>query len=170
MNWSVVVHLFLAALFASLLARNLLGQDAVAATVSGALYGLSGFVGSQVGHLNQLNAAAWLPAALLVEHLALSRRRFRWVALLALLMAVQLLAGHAQETYMTAVLLGLYGAFFVLWQAGRAARPAPARPPTALRGTSLLGWPGAPGPPSPSASPGPWPGAWPPCSSCPPTS
>ena len=76
MNWSVVVHLFLAALFASLLARYLLGQDALAATVSGALYGLGGFVGSQVGHLNQLNAAAWLPAALLVEHLALSRRRF----------------------------------------------------------------------------------------------
>ncbi|HEX2326074.1 MAG TPA: YfhO family protein, partial [Chloroflexota bacterium] len=137
MNWSVVVHLFLAALFASLLARHLLGQDALAATVSGALYGLGGFVGSQVGHLNQLNAAAWLPAALLVEHLALSRRRFGWVALLALLMAVQLLAGHAQETYMTAVLLGLYGAYFVLWQS---AAPLLASGRTAGRGArdSLL--------------------------------
>ena len=65
MNWSVVLHLFLAAFFAYLLARTMLGLDAVSATVAGALYGLSGFVGSQVGHLNQLNAAAWLPAALL---------------------------------------------------------------------------------------------------------
>src|SRR4029450_6041743 len=111
-----VVHLFLAAGFAYLLARRLLGQDAVAATVAGALYGLSGFVGAQVGHLNQLNAAAWLPAALLVEHLALAERRPRWIALLALIMAVQLLAGHAQETYMTAVLLGLYAAWVVLFR------------------------------------------------------
>ena len=129
MNWSVVLHLFLAAFFGYLLARKMLGQDAVGATVAGALYGLSGFVGSQVGHLNQLNAAAWLPAALLVEHLALTERRPRWVALLALTMAVQLLAGHAQETYMTAVLLGLYAAFFVLWRLARARR----RPASVLR-------------------------------------
>ncbi|MGH2367896.1 MAG: hypothetical protein ACRDI2_06845, partial [Chloroflexota bacterium] len=113
MNWSVVLHLFLAAYFAYLLACRLVGLDAVSATVAGALYGLGGFVGSQVGHLNQLNAAAWLPAALLVLHLALIERRPRWVALLAVVLAVQLLAGHAQESYMTLVLLAGYASFHV---------------------------------------------------------
>ncbi|MDQ3703142.1 MAG: hypothetical protein M3442_19820, partial [Chloroflexota bacterium] len=40
MNWSVVLHLFLAAHFAYLLARGLVGLDRVSATVAGALYGL----------------------------------------------------------------------------------------------------------------------------------
>lgn len=128
MNWSVVLHLFLAAYFAYLLARGLVGLDRVSATVAGALYGLSGFVGAQVGHLNQLNAAAWLPAALLVAHRALTERRPRWIALLALILAVQLLAGHAQESYMTLVLLAAYAAFFVVrcavvaWRSGPAGR------------------------------------------------
>lgn len=124
MNWSVMLHLFLAALFTYLLGRVLAGLDRVGATVAGALYGLGGFVGSQVGHLNQLNAAVWLPAALLVEHRALAERRPRWIALLALILAVQLLAGHAQESYMTLVLLAGYAVFFVARRAFAVWRPS----------------------------------------------
>src|SRR5919199_1507187 len=115
MNWSVALHLFLAAYFAYLAGRHVAGLDAASATVAGALYGLSGFVGAQVGHLNQLNAAAWLPAALCTLHLALSRRDRRWVAATALVLAVQLLAGHAQESYMTLALLAGYATFHVAW-------------------------------------------------------
>lgn len=111
MNWSVAGHLFLCAYLGYLAARHVAGLDRVGATVAGAAYGLSGFVGAQVGHLNQLNAAAWLPAALLAFHLAVTQRSLRWVALTAIALGVQLLAGHAQESFMTVVLLGAYGVF-----------------------------------------------------------
>ncbi|MGI8423894.1 MAG: hypothetical protein ACR2NO_07260 [Chloroflexota bacterium] len=114
MNWSVVLHLFLCAYFAFVAARVVLGVDFLSATVAGALYGLSGFVGAQVGHLNQLNAAAWLPLALTTCHLALIRRSSRWTAATAATLGVQLLAGHAQESYMSVATLGGYAAFWVV--------------------------------------------------------
>ena len=130
MNWSVVVHLFLCTYFGYLAARTVLRIDALSAAVAGALYGLSGFVGAQVGHLNQLNAAAWLPLALATLHCALTRRSWRWVATTAGVLGVQLLAGHAQETYMTLTTLGGYAAFHVVHAgvstglAGRSVWPA----------------------------------------------
>jgi hypothetical protein len=119
MNWSVVLHLGLCAYFGYLAARIVVGVDALSAVVGGALFGLSGFVGAQVGHLNQLNAAAWLPLALVALHQALERRSPRWVAALAVVLGVQLLAGHAQESYMTVALLGGYALFRVLLAARR---------------------------------------------------
>ncbi|HEU5315027.1 MAG TPA: hypothetical protein VFX49_02890, partial [Chloroflexota bacterium] len=123
MNWSVIVHLALCAYLGYLAARVVVGVDAMSGAVGGALYGLSGFVGAQVGHLNQLNAAAWLPLALVTLHLALERRSPRWVAALAVVLGIQLLAGHAQESYMTVAVLGAYVLFRVALAARRGVRP-----------------------------------------------
>ena len=114
MNLSVALHLFLAAWFAYMAARGIMGLDRLSATVAGALYGLSGFVGSQVGHLNQLNAAAWLPLSILTLHLSLTRHSPRWIAATGAILGIQLLAGHAQESYMTVVALGAYAAFHTI--------------------------------------------------------
>lgn len=111
MNWSVVLHLFLAAYFTYLLARTALRVDRVSASMAGLVYAFGGFVGAQVGHLNQLNAAAWLPLLLVTAHLAWERRSSAWTIGSGLLIATQLLAGHAQESYMTLVAMGLYLAF-----------------------------------------------------------
>src|SRR5688500_12846508 len=123
MNWSVIAHLFLCAYFGFVAARVVLGLDTISAVVAGALYGFSGFVGAQVGHLNQLNAAAWLPLALATTHLALTRRAPRWIAATAAVLGVQLLAGHAQESYMTVAALGGYALFWLLAQLRRGWRP-----------------------------------------------
>jgi hypothetical protein len=141
MNWSVVGHLYLASLTAYLAARQIVGLDRLSACVAGAIYSLGGFVGAQVGHLNQLNAAAWLPLALVALHRALTRHSRRWVALLAVILAVQLLAGHAQESYMTVAMLGAYAAFHCLRLASWAPLP-PSRGEVAshlLRRGSALG-------------------------------
>ena len=124
LNWSVALHLFLAAFFAYLAGRQLLALGRLSATVAGALYGFGGFVGAQVGHLNQLNAAAWLPAALVAFHRALAGGSIRWAALTGAVLGIQLLAGHAQESYMTMVLLALYAAFWAIWQAAAARLPS----------------------------------------------
>ena len=113
MNASVVLHFFLAAWFAALAARGIARLDWWSAGVAGVLYGFSGFVGAQVGHLNQLNAAAWLPLAALTMHRALDAHAVRWAVATGMILAVQLLAGHAQESYMTVVALAAYVAFHV---------------------------------------------------------
>lgn len=113
MNASVVLHFFLAAWFAALAARGIARLDWWSAGVAGLLYGFSGFVGAQVGHLNQLNAAAWLPLAALTLHYSLEAHAIRWAVATGAILAVQLLAGHAQESYMTVVALAAYVTFHV---------------------------------------------------------
>ena len=111
MNASVAVHFFLAAWFAALAARGMADLDWWSAGIAGCLYGFSGFIGAQVGHLNQLNAAAWLPLACLTLHYALASHSLRWAVATGLVLAIQLLAGHAQESYMTVVAIGAYAIF-----------------------------------------------------------
>lgn len=113
MNASVVLHFFLAAWFAALAARGIVRLDWWSAGVAGLLYGFSGFVGAQVGHLNQLNAAVWLPLAMLTIHRALEAHAIRWAVATGAILAVQLLAGHAQESYMTVVALSAFVGFDV---------------------------------------------------------
>src|SRR5206468_3826821 len=68
---------------------------------------------SLVGHLNQLQAAAWLPWAALLADRAWLRRAWRLAGGLGVVLALQVLAGHAQQSYMTAAALGV-------WLVGRA--------------------------------------------------
>ena len=130
LNWSVILHLFLASFFTYLWLRHSLAVIAPAALVGGALFGFGGFVGAQIGHLNQLNAAVWLPLALLTFHRAVRRGSGRWTVATGVLLAIQLLAGHSQESYMTVVTLAAYGAW--LGCSGRG-RPLP-------RATHALSW------------------------------
>src|SRR5205085_5204808 len=105
----LVLHSFLAAFFAYSLARNAFGVHPLAAAVGGLAYAFGGFAVGQVGHLNQISAAAWLPAVLLCYDRLTVTRKVHWVALGALALAMQVLAGHPQETYMTLLVLGIFG-------------------------------------------------------------
>ena len=112
----LVLHAFLAAFFTYLLARHAFGVLPLAAAVGGLAYAFGGFAVGQVGHLNQISAAAWLPAVLLAYDRFAATRRMYWVALGALALALQLLAGHPQETYMTLIVLGIFGAVRAPWR------------------------------------------------------
>jgi hypothetical protein len=101
----LVLHAFLAALFTYLFVRKALGVQALPAAVGGLAYAFGGFAVGQVGHLNQISAAAWLPAALLAYESFRRSRQVRFIALGALALALQLLAGHPQETYMSLLLV-----------------------------------------------------------------
>ena len=112
----LVLHAFLAALFTYLLARHAFGVLPLAAAVGGLAYAFGGFAVGQVGHLNQLSAAAWLPAVLLAYQRFEVTHRLYWVGLGALALAMQLFAGHPQETYMTLIVLGIFGAVTAPWR------------------------------------------------------
>jgi len=69
-SYSIVLHVFLAGLFAYFYARLSLGLRRGGAWLAAAVFALSGFVGAQVGHVNQLNCSIWLPLLFLLFDLA----------------------------------------------------------------------------------------------------
>jgi len=69
-SYSIILHVFLAGLFAYLYARLSLGLGRWAAWLAASVFALSGFVGAQVEHVNQLNCSVWLPLLFLLFDLA----------------------------------------------------------------------------------------------------
>ena len=112
----LVLHAFLSAYFTYLLVRHAFGALPLAAALGGLVYAFGGFGVGQAGHLNQISAAAWLPAVLLAYHRFTVTRAVKWLALGALALALQLLAGHPQETYMTLIVLGIFGLVTAPWR------------------------------------------------------
>lgn len=110
----IFFHLWLAGLGMYLFGRLGLGFGVPAALLAGLAYGLSGFLAQQLGHPNQTAASAWLPWVLLGT-VGLVRGRPLWLPLTALFLALQILAGHPQETYLTLAAAG----FLALYEAGR---------------------------------------------------
>jgi hypothetical protein len=108
--WSIGLHIVLAGALMLAYARQSLRLSWPAALGSSILFAFGGYLGAQAEHINQLNAAAWLPLLFLLYDFGLERsRRWFWFLLLALVIAVTLLAGHAQTVFISLFGLGLYG-------------------------------------------------------------
>lgn len=125
LTWGIVLHLAIAALGTYLWARRGLGMGHVGAWVAGAVFTLGGYLGAQIEHVNQVQAASWLPWLLLgyewgrgMPHrdhevgqnqvnLPATQRMFG-VVLGAFALAMSLLAGHSQTTFISLVMLGLW--------------------------------------------------------------
>lgn len=118
---SIVLHLFIAGAGAYLAARRTLGLSHAGAFLTAILYALGGYLTAQVEHVNQLQGLAWLPWIMTVAwgvHLSDWRAIARRAAGLAVLLALQILAGHAQTSFITGVGLLLWLGT-QLWQARR---------------------------------------------------
>lgn len=132
LNLSIALHLMIAALGSWLLARRVLRMEGGGAWVTGVVFALGGYLGSLAEHPNQLASSAWLPWLLVGAWLA-ERRPRRGALLTALALALSLLAGHAQTTFISLVAVGLWmlsglaageigGGRLALGAAGRRAR------------------------------------------------
>lgn len=113
----VALHLAWAGLGMMILARRL-GLGYLAQTVSGLAFGLSAYLVARAGFLSINSAAAWLPWIMAatfdvatVQNQVRFSTYFRPVCWLAVLIALQLLAGHAQITWYTLLLAGLWTGF-----------------------------------------------------------
>jgi hypothetical protein len=104
---SVILHVLLTAAFTWAFLRVTIGVGLWPAVLGACAFAFGGAVSAQVGHINQLSATPWLSAIVLCTDLAYRRQSFVWAAAGALALAVQLLAGHGQVTYMTAWVVGL---------------------------------------------------------------
>jgi len=121
--WSAAIHSWLLGYGGYWLVRRY-GQSSWPALVTALLLAGSGFYGGLIGHINQMNGAAWLPWALLVllrlkgqppERMARSAiERFAGpMASFALLVTLMLFAGHTQTVYINLFGIGLW----LLWDA-----------------------------------------------------
>ena len=126
--WSAILHVWLASVFTYELARRSLRASRPAAFMAGLIFGLGGFTLARVENINQLNALAWLPALLLlfdetIRHASRQHWRKCLVCFLALSVAIalQLLAGHTQTTFINMIGLGVWAIFSAGWP------PRPAR-------------------------------------------
>ncbi len=114
----VALHLVWASLGMARLARRL-AMNALGQVVAGAAFGLSGYLVARAGFFSINAAAAWLPWIILAgdrlvaDHPAAAGARSRWAAvlMLALALALQWTAGHAQTAWYTLVLLGAWMAW-----------------------------------------------------------
>lgn len=110
--WQLFGHSLLCAAGAYVFARRALALGRLAGVVGALIAALGGFAQSMVGHVNQLQGAAWLPWAALLADEAWRRGSRRATAGLGVVLALQVLAGHAQQSYMTV-------AFLAAWLLGR---------------------------------------------------
>ena len=124
---SVILHLLLAGIFMYLYARQI-GLSPFAATLSALAYMFSGYIVGRSQFVTMVNAAAWFPLLLLFSEKLSTERSGLNVLWLALVLALMLLAGHAQLWFYGLCLMGAY-TIFRSWQS--TARPAAEPPPAA---------------------------------------
>lgn len=116
---SIVMHTVLAAVGTLGYARNILRLSWLASVAAAVSFALGGFLAAQSEHINQLNCLAWLPWAFwLLDGIIWStdgigmwarvHRSAGRTLLLALIIAMMILAGHAQATFICLVGLGIY--------------------------------------------------------------
>jgi len=128
-NWTIVLHIFLAASGAYVFARSTQGvRLSIAASCLAAIsFGLGGYLGTQIEHVNQLQGLAWIGWMFLAYEFSTRKnaesriQNLAWIPL-AILITFQLLAGHTQSVFITLVGLGCY-AVWQLIESIFAARP-----------------------------------------------
>ncbi|HOA23521.1 MAG TPA: YfhO family protein [Aggregatilineales bacterium] len=122
---AAVTHVIWAAIGAYIFARWALHQSVLGATLTGAAFALGGYLTAQVEHINQLQGLAWLPWLLWLFAGVLDGR-WRFVLLMGLAFAMQLLAGHTQTAFISGVALGVWALWetFGRWRRGERNRRA----------------------------------------------
>lgn len=115
MAWShtllVVLHLVWAGTGMALFVRSL-GLGVLAQTVSGLAFSLGGYLVARNSFFSMIWAAAWLPWILFAITDTLLKERIRFSFRLLIFINFQLLAGHAQLTWYSLLLAGLWTVFY----------------------------------------------------------
>lgn len=111
LNYQLLLHLIIAGLGMYAFCR-VMRLDAVSAAAGGLVFMLSGFLIAHLNHLSIVSAVAWLPVMFLLAELMTTRARAgAYAALLSLVVALQLTAGHAQMSFLSVLGVGLYVLF-----------------------------------------------------------
>lgn len=105
---SILIHILIASLGTYFAGRRCLSLNVFTALVASFLFAVGGYVTAQVEHINQLQGIAWLPwflVALCAWRPAPGdwKNTAKLSFVLAILFSLQLLAGHMQTVFITAI-------------------------------------------------------------------
>jgi hypothetical protein len=118
-NYDILLHIAWVAVGTYLFARTLKLQPP-SAFLAAFAFSTGGFFAPRLQHMSVIATASWLPWLLWAweqhERTLDWRERMRWFALIAVMSGIQLLGGHPQFAFSTALLMGLYG--IVRWNRG----------------------------------------------------
>jgi len=114
----IALQLGLAGVSMYILGRTI-GANRPGAFLAGITFQFSGFLIVSVVHPMIVAAASWLPLLLALVNLTVRRARFLgqeratlpWALLGAIALGLHILAGHAEATYFTLLVMGLFGAW-----------------------------------------------------------
>lgn len=120
-NYDILLHLSWVAVGTFLFARSLKLHPA-AALLAGMCFGWGGFFTPRYQHMSVLATASWLPWLLWAwekrEQETDRGKRARWFVLLAWMSGIQLLGGHPQFAFLSAIFLAFYSV--VRWKRAHA--------------------------------------------------
>lgn len=116
MNYSLVLHVFLAGLFMYFLAINL-GLDTSSSLVSGLVFMFSGFFIDEVwwGHETVLGSITWTPLVFLLFLRSVEGGKKVYTLLAGFIFAVQIFSGHPQFPYYGLIALFFFMAYLFLY-------------------------------------------------------
>ena len=120
----ITLQLGLAGLAMYCLSR-VLKTNRLGAFVAGIIFQFSGFMVISVVHPMVIAAASWLPLLLALIELTVRRVRFfnqprtilPWALLGAIILGLQILAGHAEITYFTLLVMGMFSFWRLVYSA-----------------------------------------------------
>lgn len=110
---TIVIHVLIAGIGTYWLARRGLRLSLLGALLAAVLFALGGYLSAKIELVNQIQGLAWLPCIVAVGS-TISPEKLDWRgalrkgAIIGLMFAMQLLAGHTQTTFMTGIALGLW--------------------------------------------------------------
>jgi hypothetical protein len=112
--WSTAGHIAMAGAGMYMYAWRGRGLGRLPAAVAALIFMLGPYLTAHLAHVNQIHTLAWAPWLMLACDRAVLRPHVRWAAVIAVLVALVILAGHPQQAYFTLV-LGAIAATARLW-------------------------------------------------------
>jgi hypothetical protein len=113
-GWSDVIHLAFTGVTAALFFRRAGGCSHWGSTIGGVCWQLSTWQISWLTLPTFLDTSSWLPSALLTTYFLVKRRSVNRAALLAVIIAMMMLAGHLQIAFYCLLLTVAYGLFLLV--------------------------------------------------------
>src|SRR5262249_33237093 len=107
----VVITTYHLAIIGTYLYGRRIGMTRIRALVAGVAFTFGGVLRAPIGHTSRIAAAAWLPWILLAIENLYCRLTWRWVALGAAFIALQLFAGEPQMSFYAVLVCGGYFLF-----------------------------------------------------------
>ncbi len=110
---SIICHVILAAIGTYCFFYRAVSPTIIPALIASFVFALSGYLSAHIEQINQLQGMAWLPWLMLCLHyLVVDRHYGRYLILLSIIWALQILSGHTQTVFISGIALGLYLLFY----------------------------------------------------------